>query len=135
MGQAVTMLMLKDSIIASMLQVCWQMLGMELLNQELRSAITETELQLRALNDAGSLTTEKAVGMTQAYHLDLGPLAVGARPRHVWVTFSNDGPLPVTWELHSFDDPEVCLNFSVVMVLPHVAACCVVGACHAPSFE
>ena len=84
------------------------MLGVEPFNQELRSAITETELQLRELDDAGSLTTEKAVGMTQAYHLDLGPLAFGSRPRHIWVTFSNDGPLPVTWELHSFDDREVC---------------------------
>jgi hypothetical protein len=85
----------------------WQMLGVPALNAELAAPLTDQELHLMQLDEAGQLTTDKACALSAAFDMDLGPLALGAAPRRVWVTLSNEGALPAAWELHSYDDPEV----------------------------
>lgn len=84
------------------------MLGVQRLNAELCSPVSCAELQARALADKGLLTNDNAAALLPPFELDLGVLAVGAAPRAAWLRLSNAGALPVAWELHSYDKPEVC---------------------------
>ncbi len=83
----------------------WQLLGLNDLNNHLRSEVTATELRLRAAQDRGSLTTEAACAAMRPFPMEIGTHARGGPPRVVHVEISNPTPLPVTWQLHSFDDP------------------------------
>lgn len=83
------------------------MLGIPQLNAELRSAVSEAELQAQALSDSGRLTNDNAAALLPPFEVDLGLAAAGQGARMFWVSLSNDGQLPLSWELHSYDTPEV----------------------------
>eukprot|EP00882_Tetradesmus_deserticola_P021021 GHRQ01022726.1.p1 GENE.GHRQ01022726.1~~GHRQ01022726.1.p1 ORF type:complete len:163 (+),score=50.87 GHRQ01022726.1:112-600(+) len=89
------------------LQVAWQMLGIPQLNAELRSPVTQAELHARALSDRGRLTSDNAAALLPPFDVDMGIAAAGQGPRVFWVEVSNEGQLPLKWELHSYDAPEV----------------------------
>jgi hypothetical protein len=88
-------------------QVAWQMLGVPQLNAELRSPVTEAELQAQALSDKGRLTNDNAAALLPPFEVDMGIAAAGQGPRVFWVGLSNEGQLPLQWELHSYDTPVV----------------------------
>lgn len=88
--------------------MAWQLLGITQVNQELRSPVSIAELQARDLLIKGQLSADNAALLLPPFQLDLGVAAAGGGPRSFWVTFTNDGVLPVEWELHSYDAPEVC---------------------------
>ncbi|KXZ53757.1 hypothetical protein GPECTOR_6g674 [Gonium pectorale] len=87
-------------------QLLWQLLGVNQLNHHLRTEVSDTELRLRAAHDRGSLTTEAACAAMAAFPMEFGTHGLGGRPRVVHVELSNPTPLPVSWQLHSFDDPD-----------------------------
>ncbi|EFJ47120.1 hypothetical protein VOLCADRAFT_92245 [Volvox carteri f. nagariensis] len=87
-------------------QLLWQMLGLNDLNHHLRTEVTATEVQLRAAHDRGTLTTEAACAAMRPFPMDFGTHGLGAASRVVHLEFSNPTPLPVHWQLHSFDDPD-----------------------------
>ncbi len=84
----------------------WQLLGLNGLNAALRTAVSGTELRLRSAHDRGSLTTELACAALAPFAMDFGTHALGGEPRRVHLELSNPTPLPVAWQLHSFDDPD-----------------------------
>ncbi|GLC34162.1 Cilia- and flagella-associated protein 65 [Pleodorina starrii] len=87
-------------------QLLWQMLGVNDLNHHLRTQVSGTELRLRAAHDRGSLTTEAACAAMRPFPMDFGTHGLGGRPRTVQIELTNPTPLPVSWQLHSFDDPD-----------------------------
>lgn len=90
-------------------QVSWQMLGLSQLNVELRCPVTAAEVQAQQLADKGQLLQEGAAALLPPFLVDLGMAQAAGRPRQIWVELSNDGVLPVEWELHSYDAPQVTL--------------------------
>jgi hypothetical protein len=90
-----------------MLQVSWQALGLSQLNAELGCPVTAAEVQAQQLADRGQLSNDNAASLLPPFQLDLGPAAAGSGPRQFCVEVSNDGVLPVEWELHSYDAPQV----------------------------
>lgn len=88
-------------------QVSWQMLGIQQMNTELTSAVSTPELRAQMLANQGSLTNQNAAAVLPPFEVDMGAVAVGHLPRSFWVQLSNNGSLPVDWELHSYDAPQV----------------------------
>jgi len=89
------------------MQVAWQVLGLSQLNAELRCPVSAAEVQAHLLADKGQLSNDNAADLLPPFQLDLGPAAAGGPPVQVWVEMTNDGVLPVDWELHSYDAPQV----------------------------
>lgn len=89
------------------MQVSWQVLGLSQLNAELRCPITAAEVQAQQLADKGQLSNDNAASLLPPFQLDLGVAAAGSGARQFWVEVTNDGVLPVDWELHSYDAPQV----------------------------
>lgn len=89
-------------------QVSWLTLNLPAINAELQTAVCSTDLELNALEDKGQLTTETAMSALKPFALDFGLLPVDGEPRTFHVCLTNPGALPAHWELHSYDDPEVC---------------------------
>ncbi|GIL53686.1 hypothetical protein Vafri_9323 [Volvox africanus] len=87
-------------------QLLWQMLGLNDLNYHLRTEVTATEVKLRAAHDRGSLTTDAACAAMRPFLMDFGTYGLGGNVRVVHLELSNPTPLPVSWQLHSFDDPD-----------------------------
>lgn len=83
------------------------MLGIQQLNKELCSAVSTAELQAQALSDKGSLTNDNAAALLPPFEVDMGVVAAGQVLRSFWLQFSNTGALPLNWELHSYDAPQV----------------------------
>eukprot|EP00879_Flechtneria_rotunda_P014773 GHRR01015437.1.p1 GENE.GHRR01015437.1~~GHRR01015437.1.p1 ORF type:complete len:1087 (+),score=398.72 GHRR01015437.1:1465-4725(+) len=99
-------------------QVAWQMLGIQQLNQELCSPVGGAEVEAQILADRGMLTNDKALMLLPPYKMDLGVVAAGDAARSFWVQFANEGPLPIDWQLHSYDAPEVELESWVETARP-----------------
>lgn len=89
------------------LQVSWQVLGLSQLNAELHCPVTAAEVQAQHLADKGQLSNDNAASLLPPFQLDLGVAAAGGGSRQFWVEVTNDGVLPVEWELHSYDAPQV----------------------------
>lgn len=89
------------------MQVAWQMLGLQHLNTELQSAVGAAELEALALADKGSFTNDNAAALLPPCEMDFGSVGVGLEARLFWVSFTNNSALPVCWELHSYDKPQV----------------------------
>ncbi|GIL85005.1 hypothetical protein Vretimale_9849 [Volvox reticuliferus] len=87
-------------------QLLWQMLGLNDLNYHLRTEVTAAEVKLRAAHDRGSLTTDAACAAMRPFLMDFGTYGLGGSARVVQLELSNPTPLPVSWQLHSFDDPD-----------------------------
>jgi hypothetical protein len=88
-------------------QVAWQLLGVTQLNAELRAAVSAAEVQAQVLADRGQLSNDNAAVLLPPFQLDLGVAVAGGSARSFWVTFANAGVLPLQWELHSYDAPQV----------------------------
>lgn len=89
------------------MQVSWQALGLPQLNAELCCPVTAAEVQAQQLADKGQLSNNNAAPLLPPFGVDLGVAAAGGGPRQYWVEVTNDGVLPVDWELHSYDAPQV----------------------------
>lgn len=98
---------MKCWLLSCIMQVAWQMLGVPQLNAELRAPVTAAELQAQALSDKGRLTNDNAAALLPPFEVDLGIAAAGQGPRVFYVGLRNEGQLPLKWELHSYDTPEV----------------------------
>jgi hypothetical protein len=83
------------------------MLGLQHLNTELQSAVGAAELEALALADKGSFTNDNAAALLPPCEMDFGSVGVGLEARLFWVSFTNNSALPVCWELHSYDKPQV----------------------------
>jgi hypothetical protein len=103
------------------MQVAWQMLGVPQLNAELRSPVTSAELQAQSLSDKGRLTNDNAATLLPPFEVDLGIAAAGQGPRVFYVGLRNEGQLPLKWELHSYDTPEVRCQGSAHLYTKHIA--------------
>ena len=90
------------------LQVSWQALGLSQLNAELRCPVSAAEVQAQQLAHKGQLFNDNAASLLPPFVLDMGVAAADSAPRQFWVEFTNEGVLPVNWELHSYDAPQVC---------------------------
>lgn len=86
----------------------WQTLGLSQLNAELRCPVGAAEVQAQQLADKGQLSNSNAASLLPPFQLDLGVAPACGSPQEFWVEFTNDGVLPVHWELHSYDAPQVC---------------------------
>jgi hypothetical protein len=87
--------------------VSWQVFGLSELNAELRCPVTAAEVQAQHLADKGQLSNDNAASLLPPFQLDLGVAAAGSGSRQFWVEVTNDRVLPVEWELHSYDAPQV----------------------------
>jgi hypothetical protein len=59
------------------------------------------------MEDKGTLTTAAAVRALRPFTLDFGCAAAGSEELVVRLEFSNTSQLPLHWELHSSDDPDL----------------------------
>jgi hypothetical protein len=59
------------------------------------------------MEDKGTLTTAAAVRALRPFTLDFGCAAAGSDDVVVRLELSNPSQLPLHWELHSYDDPDL----------------------------
>jgi len=85
----------------------WNMFGVKELNRELRSPVTDLELELNRMEDKGTLTTNVAMRALRPFVFDFGTHALHDRACVVHVEVCNVTDLPVHWEIHSYDDPDL----------------------------
>jgi hypothetical protein len=114
------------------LQVAWQMLGLSQLNDELCCPVSAAEVRAQQLGDRGQLSNDNAAKLLQPFQLDLGVAVTGRGPRQFVVEVRNSGVLPLQWELHSYDAPQVRCRLRGATCLaggraPRAAAACRVG--------
>jgi hypothetical protein len=89
------------------LQVAWQMLGLSQLNAELCCPVSTAEVQAQQLADKGQLSNDNAASLLPPFPVDLGVTTAGRCARQFELEVKNNGVLPLEWELHSYDAPQV----------------------------
>lgn len=65
------------------------------------------------------MTSQEVLKVLQPIPLDFGASAIGARPVTIHFEFNNPGHLPVAWELHSNEQPEIEVERWVEPVRPN----------------
>lgn len=101
--------------------VAWEQMSLTDINRELQSGLTRMELTVGQMERAGTLTTDAALRMLRPFHMDFGTRAVGSDPITFHVQFTNPSPVPVSWELVSYDDPNIEMENWVEPAQPHNA--------------